>query len=48
MRRLLGVSPNVDEFLEVVKLHETNMGFVCLCPDCNMAKDHQFEYLTGL
>jgi hypothetical protein len=46
--RLLAVSADMSEFLAVVILRETSMSFVCIYPDCNMAKACQFEYLLGL
>jgi hypothetical protein len=45
---LLAVVPDTAELLAVVTLHETSLGFVCLYPDRNMAKAHQFEYLMTL
>jgi hypothetical protein len=45
---VLAVSPDIDKLLEVVTLHETSLDFVCTYPDCNMAKAHHLEYLTGL
>jgi hypothetical protein len=36
------------ELLAVVTLRETTLGFICLYPDGNMTKAHQFEYLMGL
>jgi hypothetical protein len=40
--------PGMVELLAVLTLHETNLGFVRLYPDCNIAKARQFEYLMGL
>jgi hypothetical protein len=48
MGRLLAVSPDIAELLEVVTMREVSLGFVHLYPDCNMAKACQFEYLMGL
>jgi hypothetical protein len=36
--RLLAISPDMANFLAVVTLCETSLGFVYLYPDCNMAK----------
>jgi hypothetical protein len=36
------------ELLAGVSLREDSLGFVRLCPDQNMAKDRQFQYLMGL
>jgi hypothetical protein len=36
------------ELLAVVTLRETSLGFAHVCPDCNMAKARQLEYLMGL
>jgi hypothetical protein len=46
--RLLAVSPDMAEFLAVVKLRQTSLSFFRLHPDCNMAKACQFEYLLEL
>jgi hypothetical protein len=46
--KLLAVSPYMAELLAVATLRETSLSFVCLYPDCDMAKTRQFEYLMGL
>jgi hypothetical protein len=46
--KLLAISPDTAEFMAAVTLHETSLSFVDLCPDYNMAKACQFEYLEGL
>jgi hypothetical protein len=46
--RLLAVSPDMAEWLAVVTLHETSLGFICLYLNYNMAEDNQFEYLVEL
>jgi hypothetical protein len=46
--RLLEVNPDIAQFLAVVTLCETSMGFVRLYPDFNMATAGQFEYLMRL
>jgi hypothetical protein len=40
--RLLAVILDMAEFLAGVTLHEASLSFVCLYPDCNMAKACQF------
>jgi hypothetical protein len=42
----LAVSPDMAEFLALLTLRETSLGFVRLYPDCNMAEADQFEYLV--
>jgi hypothetical protein len=36
--RLLAVDPDMAELLAFITLHETILGFVCLCLDCDMAR----------